>query len=156
MAYLTATLAEAYAELADGNGKNTLTSRAAGLLMVRNLDEFFYGPPSRRHPHDLRFLHYHDVFDWRPTASRKVASTNRDRLDRTIAHVVDHDPGHFGTRKAVKSLFRPTFENACDFLRRRHDLPFGSTSKAKEYIISLNGRLLSISAGYKTWKLRSV
>jgi hypothetical protein len=154
VAYLTAGLAEAYSDLATSTVRMPIASRITFLLMVRNLDEFFFGRP--KYPNDLRFSHF-GWSHWQPNSSQRVPQVDRVRLDRTIAHVVDTDPGHFGTRTELKAFGRPRFELACEFLRecRRHpDITIDP--KAAGYLREINELIPRIEEGYRTLRIPPV
>lgn len=151
VSYLTSVLAEAYADLATERHACPKASRVALLLMVRNLDEFFYGSPNSRFPDDLRFSHYSKL-KWTPPSEGQVKQETRKRLDQTIAHVVDHDPGHFGSRKQVKKLAKCTFKVACEFLCQCLACPdVRVTERTEGYIADINCCIPRIASGYKSW-----
>ena len=114
--------------------------KVAALIMVRNLDAFFFGQPSG-HGDDI---HHGDfgLTSWKPDESAKLQGTERERINKIVGHVVSSRPAPFNKRDEVPRIVIPLIGQASDFVRAcRKENAVAYTGKAAEYAKRLNGIL---------------
>jgi hypothetical protein len=126
----------------DGKGDYSKkeVAKIAGLMMARNLDDFFFKRPNpkKQHPDDIFLADFTLV--WKPSSAGLSAATNR-RISKIAGHIVAWKLPVFTDDEAIK-VIRPILEVAVDFVRScvaHGDAKY--TGHAKFYVRRLNGIL---------------
>lgn len=119
--------------------------KVAGLMMARNLNDFFFVVKEHRHSDDI------DVSDfllvaWQPNSSAKLNKVVKTRINKIAGHIVASEPIPFKKDQEVCDIIRPLVETAHQFiLACLKEAKAEYTRKAADYRRRLDGILPLLS-----------